>query len=73
MCGETVENIDEAKDGRGEAGHEDDIELKYPGAAYEGGDEREDVTKNKKEDGSDSCGFGADSEGGILLECGGEY
>ena len=30
MCGEAVEDIDEAEDTGGQARHKDDIELKYP-------------------------------------------
>lgn len=73
MCGEAVENVDEAEDGGGQARHKDDIELKYPGAADEGGDDGDSVAEDKKDDGSDNCGCRAYSEGGILFEGGGEY
>lgn len=41
--------------------------------ADKGGDKGEDVTEDEENDGRDSGGFRADSEGGILLEGGREY
>ena len=73
MCGKAIENVDKAEDGGGKARHEDDIKLKYPGVAGEGCEEREDVTEDEEDEGSDSRGFRADSRSGILLESGGEY
>ena len=57
MRGEAIQNIDEAKDRRRQAWHKYDIELKYPRAADEGGDEREDVTEDEEDDSSDNRGF----------------
>lgn len=68
MCGEAVEDIDETKDGRGYARHENDIKLEYPGSADEGGDEGEDETEDEENDCRDSGRFRADGEGGCLLE-----
>ena len=73
MCGKAIEDVDEAEDGGGKARHEDDIKLKYPGVADEGCGEREDVTEDEEDEGSDSRGFRADTRSGILLESGGEY
>lgn len=73
MCREAVENVDEAENGRGEARHEDDIELEYPRATDEGGDEGEGVAEDQEDDGSDSRRLRADGEGGTLLEGGREY
>lgn len=73
MCREAVENIDEAEDGGGQARHEDNIELKYPGGTDEGGDEGKGVTEDQEDDGSDSRRLRADIEGDVLLEGGWEY
>ena len=73
MCGQAVENVDEAKDRGGQARYKDDIELKDPRATDDGGDEGENVAGDEENDGDDSRGFRADRERRILLESGGKY